>query len=107
MTTKDSKKKQAKFLEDGGKELRCSRFGYRLFGRVVVVNDETRTNLLEFKCKECSKAVNRQFSHPPDMEYEVFHYYDMEFNLIESDLRMVKKIIKKEVEQECQHQTSK
>jgi hypothetical protein len=70
-----------------------------MFGKVVVVNDEKRTNLLEFRCKECGKAVNKQFSHPPDSDYEVFHYYDMAFNLVESDLRLVKRTsLKKEAE---------
>jgi len=97
MTTKDSKK-AGKFLEGGEKDIRCARFPYRMFGKVVVVNNTERTNLLEFRCKECGKAVNKQFTHPPDQEYEVYHYYDMEFKLVESDLRLVKKIVKREVE---------
>ncbi len=97
MTTKDSEKSAGKERFLKGKELRCSRFGYRMFGKVVVINDNKRSNLLEFKCKECSKSVNKQFSHPLNTEYEVFHYYDMEFNLVESDLRLTTKIDKEEI----------
>lgn len=89
MTAKDSKK-AGKFIDGDGKELLCGRFHYRMFGKIRIVNDDKRTNLIEFKCKECSKAVNKQFSHKPNTEYEVFHYFDMEGNPIESELRQKK-----------------
>ena len=95
MTAKDSKK-AGKFKGEG-KELLCGRFHFRMFGKIRVVNDDKRTNLIEFKCKECSRAVNKQFSCPPGTEYEVFHYFDMEGNLVESELKQKKIDRKKEV----------
>lgn len=98
MKKEDKKERMAgKLLSDEGKDILCNRFRYRMFGKIKVVNDDKRTNLLEFKCKECAKAVNRQFSRPEGTEYEVFHYYDLKGDYMESELKLKKIDVKKEV----------
>ena len=65
-------------------ELRCPEHKFRMFGKVVKV--DKKTNCIEIKCRECSKASSEKMKQ----KVNVFHYYNLE-GFIESKIIPIKK----------------
>ena len=81
-------------------EIRCPEHKFRLFGKVVVENG---TNLMQIKCRECTKEKNKKLEEEGSNDIvEVFHYWDLAGNRIKTEI----KYLKKEETNECSNNDS-
>ena len=65
------------------KEIRCPEHAFRLFGKIIVV--DKKTNLIEVKCRECTKRLNANKKEGNKIG-NVYHYYDLA-GLVETKIK--------------------
>lgn len=63
-------------------EIRCPEHKFRLFGKIIV---DKKTNLIEVKCRECTKRLNVN-KKEKDKIGNVYHYYDLA-GLVETKIK--------------------
>jgi len=68
------------------KPMRCPEHAFRLFGKIIV---DKKTNLIEVKCRECTKRLNAN-KKENDKIGSVYHYYDLA-GLVETKIKYSEK----------------
>jgi len=72
-------------------EIRCPEHKFRLFGKLVV---DKQTNLVQVKCRECTKEINKS-KNKDEPKASVYHYYDIlsgKIKLVKTEIRYDEKV---------------
>jgi len=69
-------------MKKNDSEMRCPEHRFRLFGKIKV---DQKTNCIEVKCRECSKAYTKKYGK----KVEVFHYFDLA-GFVKTEVKPVK-----------------
>lgn len=76
-------------------DIRCPEHRFRMFARVMKVEKET--NLIEIKCRDCTKSYLKRRGE----KVEVFHYYNILGEFIETRIINIPEKVKEEIRKDA------